>query len=143
MIKKKKSINDVNIIPIYIIGKPALHHSLSYLTISCLRDYRNLLEEELEPIKIADLLFDERAVDILAHDKITETIFRQKQIKHLLETVERNKEDCFHFFLFILQNEFQNICRELQRPNFAAVTGNMFNETCSVTFEAASAQGIK
>lgn len=140
---KKKSINDVNIIPIYIIGKPALHHSLSYLTISCLRDYRNLLEEELEPIKIADLLFDERAVDILAHDKITETIFRQKQIKHLLETVERNKEDCFHFFLFILQNEFQNICRELQRPNFAAVTGNMFNETCSVKFEAASAQGIK
>lgn len=137
----KTRINDENII--LILGKPVLNHSLRYLTISCLRDYRNLFEEELEPIKLADLLFDERAVDILAHDKITETIFRRKQIKHLLETVEKNKEDCFHFFLFILQNEFKNICIELQSPKFAAVRGNMFNETCFVTYEAARAQGIK
>lgn len=138
-----KDINDVKTIVILILGKPALIPSLSCLTIFCLRNHKDLLEDELEPIQISDLLFEERAIDILAHDRITETVSRRKQIKNLLETVEGSRRDCFHFFLFILQNKFQNICSELKHPTLAAVRDNTFNETSSMTYEVAKAQGIK
>lgn len=83
--------------------------------------------EELEPTHIADLLFEERAVDIFAHDKITESPRRRNQIKYLLETLRENGNECFHFFLFILQEniEYRYICDKLQNSVVAATGDNM------------------
>lgn len=75
------------------------------------------MRDELEPLELCDLLFEERALKILDHDKITENNQRQKQIKHLLETVKENKNDCFHFFLYILQKEeYMSALEKLKKP---------------------------
>lgn len=137
------NINDLKQIHIHILGRPVLNPSLSLLSTSCLRESRNLFEDELEPIRISDLLFEERAVDILDHDRITGIVSRREQIQMLLETVKRNKENCFHFFLYILQNDFQKISIELNNPTFAAPRVSMFDGTRSLTYEVARAQGIK
>lgn len=60
---------------------------------------------ELDVNDICDHLFEERAMDIPTHDRITETSSRKKQIRYLLETLKENKNDCFYFFLYILQTE--------------------------------------
>lgn len=122
---------------------PLLVQSLSCQSISCLSDHEDFFEEELEPIMILDLLFEERAVDILTHDIITQTVPRRKQIGILLDTVKRNKEDCFKIFLFILQNHFKIICNELKNPTFSATRVSMPIERCSLTYEVARVQGIK
>lgn len=139
------NINDVNKIHTLtlILGRPVLVQSLSCQPILCLRDHKDLFEDELEPIKISDLLFEERAVDILTHDRITEIVPRRKQIGILLDTVIKNKEDCFHIFLFILQNHFGTICNELKNPTFSAARVRMSIERCSLRYEVARAQGIK
>lgn len=104
--------------PIYLLsGKPNLSPSLQRLTISCLKKHETFLRDELEPLELCDLLFEERALKILDHDKITENNQRQKQIKHLLETVKENKNDCFHFFLYILQKEeYMSALEKLKKP---------------------------
>lgn len=137
------NINDVKQIHIHILGRPVLNPSLSLLSTSCLGESSDLFEDELEPIRISDLLFEERAVDILDHDIITRIVSRREQIKMLLDTLKRNKEDCFHFFLYILQNDFENICNALNKPTFAAPRVSMFDGPRSLTYEVARAQGIK
>ena len=99
--------------------------SLRTVNISCLQEHEEVLQDELEPVYICDLLFEERAVDIPDHDRVTEARHRQKQIKHLLDTVKENKNDCFHFFLYILQKEeSESILQELKRsPSGAVGTG--------------------
>lgn len=93
--------------------------------------------EELEPILIADLLFEERAVDIFTHDKITESRQRRNQIKYLLETVRENGNECFHFFLFILQEriEYRYICDKLQNSMVAATGDNMLIKRSPVRYD--------
>ncbi|XP_065942164.1 uncharacterized protein [Magallana gigas] len=122
-------------------GRPVLNPSLSLLSTSCLGESSDLFEDELEPIRVSDLLFEERAVDILDHDIITRIVSRREQIKMLLDTLKRNKEDCFHFFLYILQNDFENICNALNKPTFAAPRVSMFDGPRSLTYEVARAQG--
>lgn len=90
--------------------------SRTSLTTSCLQEHEHTLYDELEPIAVCDLLFEEGAVNIPDHDIITETNQRQKQIKILLEKVKENKKDCFHLFLYILQEEYRNIRNMLETP---------------------------
>lgn len=59
----------------------------------------------MEPQSICDLLFEERALDIFDHDKITETTGRRNQVPHLIDILKENKNDCFHYFLYILHRE--------------------------------------
>lgn len=89
------------------------------------------LKEELEPITITDLLFEESALNFSDHDKITETKYRRKQAKHLLETLQKNNDKCFHCFLDILQREkkYHIICKELGNPIRACVGNDMFYKT--------------
>lgn len=93
--------------------------------------------EELEPIQIADLLFEERAVDIFTHDKITESCRRRNQINYLLETVRENGNECFHFFLFILQErfEYRYICDKLKNSMVAATGDNMLIKRSPVIYD--------
>ena len=99
--------------------------SLRTVNISCLKEHEEVLKNELEPLYVCDLLFEERAVDILNHDRVTEARHRQNQIKHLLDTLMENENDCFHFFLYILQKEdSESILQELKRsPSGAVGTG--------------------
>lgn len=90
---------------IFLSGKPNLSTSLQRLEISCLQEHEDVLHEELDPVDLSDLLFEERAMEIIAHDTITESSLRSKQVKHLLKTINENENDCFHFFLYILQKE--------------------------------------
>lgn len=71
--------------------------------------------DELEPVDICDVLFEESAVDVPSHDKITEQTCRRKQTEYLLKTVKENKHDCFHFFLYIIQEMFPFVCQELEK----------------------------
>lgn len=113
----------------YLLGKPDLKLSRRCLTTSCLERYEDFLYDELEPLDICDFLFEERAVDIPSHDKITEPTQRRKQIECLLKTVKENQNDCFYFFLYILQREGYNyICQELEKRR-TPVRFGMF--TCS------------
>lgn len=96
---------------------PDLSPRLNSLLILCLEVHKEMLYDELEPLDLSDLLFEERAIEILTHDKITETRQRQKQIKRLLETVQKTENNCFHFFLYILQrNEYNYIRKKLEGP---------------------------
>lgn len=107
-------------------GKPNVSPSLQSLTISCLKKHKNFLRDELEPLDICDFLFEERALEILDHDKITEKRRRKKQIKRLLKTVKRDENYCFHFFLYILQKEeYKYVLEELERPASEAIRAGM------------------
>lgn len=97
-------------------GRPDLSH-LKRLSTSCLQEQKEFLLDELEPIDICDFLFEERAIEIMTHDKITETGERRQQVKDLLQTLQQNENDCFHYFLYILEkNEFIDIRNELASP---------------------------
>lgn len=87
--------------------------------------------EELEPVPITDLLFEEYAVTFSDHDKIMETKYRRKQAKQLLEILGRNNDDCFHRFLDILQREekYHIICKQLGNPKKIIVEDKMSYKT--------------
>lgn len=79
-------------------------------------------------MRICDLLLEERAVDIVDHDKITETKTRREQSKHLMEILEENNNDCFHYFLHILyENNFAKILKLFENPARRAVIDGKFN----------------
>lgn len=108
-------------------GKPNLSPSLQPLTISCLKEHKIFLRDELEPLEICDFLFEEKALEILDHDKITEKERRKKQAKRLLKTIKRNKNCCFHFFLYILQKkEYKDVLDKLERPASETIRAGMF-----------------
>lgn len=46
---------------------------LKRLSPSCLHEQKEFLLDELEPIDLCDLLLEEKAIEIMTHDKITET----------------------------------------------------------------------
>lgn len=95
---------NANIFDIFLSGKPGLKSQ-----------YEDILYDELEPVDICDVLFEESAVDVPSHDKITEQTCRRKQTEYLLKTVKENKHDCFHFFLYIIQEMFPFVCQELEK----------------------------
>lgn len=75
----------------------------------------------MEPLSICDLLFQERALDIFDHDKITETTCRSNQVQHLIEILKENTNDCFHYFLYILHREnIATIKNKLANPALEA-----------------------
>lgn len=74
------------------------------------------MRAELEPLELSDHLFEERAIEILVHDKITEKIKRSKQTTYLLETLIENENNCFYVFLFILKKyRYDKICKAFER----------------------------
>lgn len=103
-----------------------MNPSLRCLKTSCLKEFEDLLYDELEPVDICDVLFEESAVDIPSHDKITEPTRRRKQIKCLLKTVEENNHDCFHFFLYIIQEIYPILCQELDKRTPSPIEVGMF-----------------
>lgn len=107
--------------------------NLRSLTTTCLTEHEQFLYDELEPLYITDLLFEEKAVTILAHDEITETICRENQTKNLLKTLMANNRDCLHFFLYIIQEkkQFQYICKRLENPANVYVDGRTVQRTWS------------
>lgn len=116
-------------------GKPNLIRSLTSLTTSCLQEHEKGLCDELEPIVVCDLLFEEEAINIFDHDIITETKQRQKQITRLIEHLKENKKDCFHYFLYILQKEeFKTIRKMLENPHSNAVGKGMSGGTLMIIF---------
>ncbi|XP_062571659.1 uncharacterized protein LOC134233692 [Saccostrea cucullata] len=103
-------------------GVPELDPTLRSLKITCLEDPNDFLLDELEPLELCDLLFEESAIDIYNHDRITETSKHSKQSQHLLETVKKNENNCFHYFLHILKsNEYCAVLTELQKSESGAV----------------------
>lgn len=109
-------------------GKPALISSLSCLAPSCLQERRSDLCRELEPLRICDLLLEERAVDIVDHDKITETKGRRNQSQRLIEILEENNNDCFHYFLHILyEKNYATILKILESPTVRSVDDGKLN----------------
>lgn len=105
-------------------GKPILSPRLRRLNITCLQKHKEMLLDELEPLDFCDLLFEERAIEIPVHDKITETSRRVKQTEYLLETVQENKNDCFHFFLYILQREEFQFIRSVLEEDTSGIGGS-------------------
>lgn len=99
---------------------------LRCLTTACLKKYEDVLYDELEPVEICDVLFEESAVDIPSHDKITEQTLRRKQIEYLLNTAMENKHDCFHFFLYTIQELFPFVCQELEKRTPSTIEVGMF-----------------
>lgn len=111
------------------LGKPKLPTSLQRLDISCLQEHKKALHDELDPFDHSDLLFEERAIEIIAHDQITESDKHSEQTRYLLKTIKENKNDCFHFFLYILQKEeYEYILQKLcERPAPKIESSGMFN----------------
>lgn len=107
-------------------GKPDLKPSLRCLTISRLKEFEDFLYDELEPNDICDVLFEESAVDIPSHDTITEPTRRRKRTECLLKTVEENKHECFHFFLYIIQKTYPIILQELEKSTPSPIEVGMF-----------------
>lgn len=113
----------------FFSGKPKLPTSLQRLKISCIQEHEEVLHDELDPFDHSDLLFEERAIEIIDHDKITESDLRSKQSEFLLKTIKENKTDCFHFFLYILQKQdYKYILQKLcERPAPKIESSGMFN----------------
>lgn len=79
-------------------------------------------------MRICDLLLEERAVDIVDHDKITETKRRRKQSQRLMKILEENNNDCFHYFLHILyEKKYATILKKLESPAIRAVDDGKLN----------------
>lgn len=78
------------------------------------------MSEELDPLYVSDLLFEDRGIEIIEHDTITEFETRNQQFRTLLETVKENKNDCFHFFLYTIQKQYSESVQ-------AAITAGIFN----------------
>lgn len=109
-----------------LLGRPDLNSSLSRLSVACLQENEDFLLRELEPLDLCDLLFEEKAIEILAHDMITESSQRQKQTTYLIDTLKENNNDCFHFFLYTLQRtEYANIREEFEKPASEAIKDGM------------------
>ena len=86
------------------LGTLILDASLKSLSISCLQECERVLQDELDPLFLCDLLFEEGAVDILDHDKVTEKRLSLKErINDLLDVVKKDRNNCFYIFLCILQ----------------------------------------
>lgn len=102
---------------------------LKRLSKSCLQKQKEFLFDELEPVDICDFLLEERAIEIMTHDKITETGERRQQIKDLLQTLQQNENDCFHYFLYIIEkNEFNDIRNVLaSQPVLKAVREGIYD----------------
>lgn len=92
-----------------------------------LQEHEKVINEELDPLYVCDLLFEDRALEIIEHDTITELKLRKEQVRNLLETVKEDKYDCFHFFLYILQNVYNSIGKKHEKSVQAAITAGIFN----------------
>lgn len=98
-------------------GLPRLDTALQSLNVSCLQEHQQLLKNELDPLYLCDLLFEERAIELFEHDKVTEESRCDKQIPLLMEIVTENKNKCFHFFLDILLNrDYEHIIKKIVGP---------------------------
>lgn len=106
-------------------GKPDL--CPERLNISWLQENEEVIIQELDPLYVCDLLFEDRAIEIIKHDTITELKLRKEQVRNLLKTVKENKNDCFHFFLYILQNVYNSIGKKDEKSVQAAITTGIFN----------------
>lgn len=93
---------------------------LKRLSTSCLQERKKYLLDELEPIYICDFLFEEKAIEIMTHDNITEKEKRQQQVEDLLQTLQENENDCFHYFLYIIEknkfNDMHNVLESTLHP---------------------------
>ncbi|XP_078339927.1 uncharacterized protein LOC111110586 isoform X5 [Crassostrea virginica] len=100
-----------------IRGFPRLDTALQSLNVSCLQEHQQLLKNELDPLYLSDLLFEERAIELFEHDKVTEESRCNKQTPLLLGIVNENKNECFHFFLHILLNrDYKHIIKKIVEP---------------------------
>lgn len=109
------------------LGKPDISPRLKLLKPQCLQDHEDVLYADLDPFDVCDFLFEEKAIQIPVHDKITEKTNLKKQIKYLLETLNENENDCFYFFLHILENmEYNDILKELADNVPGTVKDGMF-----------------
>lgn len=108
-------------------GKPDLCPERRSLNISWLQENEEVIIQELDHLYVCDLLFEDRAIEIIEHDTITELKFRKEQARNLLKTVKENKNDCFHFFLYILQNVYNSIGKKDEKSVQAAITTGIFN----------------
>lgn len=101
--------------------------SLKILNISCLQEHEEILQNELEPLLLCDVLFEEGALDILDHDKVTDKKNIQKQIKQFINIVKEDRNNCFCIFLCILQEmKYDCILRELKGSAQEVVDKGMF-----------------
>lgn len=93
---------------------------LERLSTWCLQEQHEFLLDELEPVDICDFLLEERAIEIMTHEKITETEGRRQQVKALLQTLQENENDCFHYFLYIIEknkfNDMHNVLESTLHP---------------------------
>ena len=102
--------------------------ALQSLNVSCLQEHQQLLKNELDPLYLSDLLFEERAIELFEHDKVTEESRCEKQIPLLLEIVTENKNKCFHFFLHILLNrDYEHIIKKIVGPVEETVQNGRLN----------------
>lgn len=101
-------------------GLPGLSPHLKRLSTSCLQERKKYLLDELEPIYICDFLFEEKAIEIMTHDNITEKEKRQQQVEDLLQTLQENENACFHYFLYIIEknkfNDMHNVLESTLHP---------------------------
>ena len=108
-------------------GFPGLETALHNLNVSCLQEHQQLLKNELDPLYLCDLLFEERAIELFEHDKVTEENRCNKQTPLLLGIVNENKNECFHFFLHILLNsDYEHIIKKIFEPVEETVQNGRF-----------------
>lgn len=109
---------------------------LERLSTSCLQEKKIILLDKLEPLNICDFLFEEKAIDIMTHDKLTETGKRRQQVKDLLQTLQENKNNCFHYFLYIIEkNEFNDIRNVLENTSHSEdVRDGIYNLEITFSF---------
>lgn len=109
---------------------------LQSLSTLCLEEQKEFLLEELEPKYLCDLLLEERAIEIMIHDKITEITDRRPQIIALLQTLQKNENECFHYFLYIIEKtEFDSIrCEFESLASFGSARDGMFKKYFGYSF---------
>lgn len=106
------------------------------LSTLCLEEQKEFLLDELEPKYLCDLLLEERAIEIMTHDIITEITDRRPQINALLQTLQKNENECFHYFLYIIEKkEFDFIrCEFESLASFGSARDGMFKKYFDYSF---------
>lgn len=69
----------------------------------CLKSYRPLFLDELQPIITSDYLFQYGIFDLELHDRIEQLNSRRDQTRFILHYLERMSPDCFDIFKGVLK----------------------------------------
>ena len=91
--------------------------------------HQALFFEQLEPLKLSDILFELDVLSVSDHDNIEENPSRRRRIEILLSCLKTNSENLDYFIYALQQCKEELVLEKLENREFGEepTEGNIFN----------------